>query len=161
MKSRKESPEEVPVLKDYVGGKPQVAHGLLYLSFRQLGVASEKTTYKFEKVFGLVKNDYSVLKFKLIVTGIWDNSMISINFYNKFIYLGNENITCEIKLLRGNVIEAEKVGEGVMCMEAEKGLKIKMPRAGECRPFRYKFSLRIGQDLNTKSGMRTGYNSNN
>ena len=57
-----------------VNSRPEVAYGMLCLSFYPPSSVDDTKKFSIEKLFGLVKEDNSVLRFRIQVSGSWERS---------------------------------------------------------------------------------------
>ena len=151
MNSESNNPEADSSMKSErkAGDVPEVARGAFIFNLTA-PTDDQIMRYNIDKAFGLVKADNSVLKFRLILTGTWEKD--SVKLKNKFVYLSDEAMTCHIQMYcGGGQLTGEKATKDCMSMEEDKDFEIDMKMNIIWGVYRYKFVVRIGQDLNAQA----------
>ena len=132
-----------------VGDVPEVANGVFYF-YLTPPTDDQVMHYNIDKVFGLVKADNSVLKFRFIVTGTWEKG--SVKLKNKFVYLSDEAMTCHIQMYNEKAqLLGEKTTKDCMSMEEDNVFEIDEIQQQFGLRFLYGFVIRIGQDLDAQA----------
>ena len=96
-------PVETSSVQKTVNLRPEVAYGILCLSFYPPSSVEIDDTKKFsiEKLFGLVKEDNSLLKFRILVNGSWERrseTLFDLKVSHKVYYLSDEPIHCDLTI---------------------------------------------------------------
>ena len=92
---------ETSSVQKTVNSRPEVAYGILCLSFYPPSSVDDTKKFSIEKLFGLVKEDNSVLKFRILVSGSWERkseTLFDLKVSHKVYYLSDEPIHCDLTI---------------------------------------------------------------
>ena len=145
------SDENIDIFDTKVFGAPVVAYGELNLNFYLKSNDVIDGKVHIEKIFGLVKKDNSVLKFRLILKGEVRNSLGPLSVIpvlkltHEFVYLSDEPILCSIRILKKDENGIRRTTEGTMLDRFPINISLNT-KIG----VRYKITIKIGQYLKTQ-----------
>ena len=132
-----------------VNSRPQVAYGVLCLSFYPPSSVDDTKKFSVEKLFGLVKEDNSVLKFRIQVNGSWERSETSFDLkvsHNVY-YLSDEPIHCDLTIKDNSGERYSIIHTSMTCLDIRRFLVISDDEDIK----NYQIEFKIGQDSATQN----------
>ena len=132
-----------------VNSRPEVAYGVLCLSFYPPSSVDDTKKFSVEKLFGLVKEDNSVLKFRIQVNGSWERSETSFDLkvsHNVY-YLSDEPIHCDLTIKDNSGERYSIIHTSMTCLDIRRFLVISDDEDIK----NYQIEFKIGQDSATQN----------
>ena len=132
-----------------VNSRPEVAYGILCLSFYPPSSVDDTKKFSIEKLFGLVKEDNSVLKFRIQVNGSWERSETSFDLkvsHNVY-YLSDEPIHCDLTIKDHAGERYSIIHTSMSCLDIRRFLVISDDEDIK----NYQIEFKIGQDSATQN----------
>jgi len=132
-----------------VNSRPEVAYGILCLSFYPPSSVDDTKKFSIEKLFGLVKEDNSVLRFRIQVSGSWERSetLLDLKVSHKVYYLSDEPIHCDLTIKDHSGERYSIIHTSMTCVDIRRFLVI----SDDENIANYQIEFKIGQDPETQN----------
>lgn len=152
-------PVETSSVQKTVNLRPEVAYGILCLSFYPPSSVEIDDTKKFsiEKLFGLVKEDNSVLKFRILVNGSWERrseTLFDLKVSHKVYYLSDEPIHCDLTIKDHAGERYSILHTSMSCLDIRRILIT----SDDENIVNYQIQFKIGQDPETQDHAKIATN---
>ena len=152
-------PVETSSVQSTVNARPEVAFGILCLSFHPPSSVEIDDTKKFsiEKLFGLVKEDNSVLKFRILVIGSWERrseTLFDLKVSHKVYYLSDEPIHCDLTIKDHAGERYSIIQTSMSCLDIRRILIT----SDDENIKNYQIEFKIGQDPETQDHAKIATN---
>ena len=131
-----------------VNSRPEVAYGILCLSFYPPSSVDDTKKFSVEKLFGLVKEDNSVLKFRILVSGSWErsDSLVELKVSHKVYYLSDEPIHFDLTIKDHDGERYSIIHTSMSCLDIRRFLVA----SDDENIVNYQIEFKIGQDPKTQ-----------
>ena len=142
-------PVETSSVQKTVNSRPEVAYGILCLSFYPPSSVDDTKKFSIEKLFGLVKEDNSVLKFRILVSGSWERkseTLFDLKVSHKVYYLSDEPIHCDLTIKDHAGERYSIIHTSMSCLDIRRILIT----SDDDDIVHYQIEFKIGQDPETQ-----------
>ena len=140
-----------------VNSRPEVAYGILCLSFYPPSSVDDTKKFSIEKLFGLVKDDNSVLKFRIQVIGSWERkseTLFDLKVSHKVYYLSDEPIHCDLTIKDHAGERYSVLHTSMSCLDIRRFLVT----SDDENIVNYQIEFKIGQDPETQDHAKIATN---